>query len=114
MNLGFDQAKPKPEHEALFKQVKAETYDKDPDLKFRFVGHASSPGSEAANKAVARKRSVAFYHMARDEGVPWNRLADAARPPHFGETKPTATEEDAITRAMNRRVEMFLVKGAGA
>jgi len=111
LNLGFAEAKPKPEHRAKFQSVKAETYDKDSSLKFRFVGHASSPGSEAANKAVARKRSVAFYRMARGEGVPWNRLADAARPPHHGEAKPNAVEEDAITRAMNRRVEMFLVKG---
>jgi outer membrane protein OmpA-like peptidoglycan-associated protein len=113
LNLGFAESQPKSEHEATFKDVKAQTFDKDSSLKFRFVGHASSPGSEAANREVARKRSVAFYRMARREGVPRNRLADAARPPHFGESKPTATEEDAITRAMNRRVEMFLVKGTG-
>ncbi len=113
LNLGFAESQPKSEHEATFKGVKAQTFDKDSSLKFRFVGHASSPGSEAANREVARKRSVAFYRMARREGVPWNRLADAARPPHFGESKPTVTEEDAITRAMNRRVEMFLVKGTG-
>ena len=49
--------------------------------------------------------------LAENLGVAASRLLDRARPPHFGETRPTATEEDAITRAMNRRVELFLVKG---
>jgi len=113
LNLGFDETQPKSEHETAFKDVKAQTFDQDSAIKLRFVGHASSPGSELYNKDLARRRSVAFYRMARREGVPWGRLADAGRPPHFGESKPTAVEEDAITRAMNRRVEMFLVKGAG-
>ena len=109
LNLGFAEAEPKPEHVTSFQQVKAEHLDPDPARKLRFVGHASSPGSLEVNRALSRRRSVAFYRMARREGVPWSQMIDADRPPHFGETRPTVTEEDAITRAMNRRVELFLI-----
>ena len=113
LNLGRDEAQPKPEHETAFQNVKADQLDTDSALKVRFVGHASTPGSEATNRALALRRSVAFYRMARRDGVPWNRMIGADRPPHFGEAQPTVVEEDAITRAMNRRVEMFLIrKGA--
>lgn len=112
LNLGFGEDKPKTEHEAAFRTVKTERLDKDPKMNVRFVGHSSGPGSDAANKDLSRRRSVAFYRMARQEGLPWNRMIDADRPPHFGESRPTVTEEDAITRAMNRRVEMFLVQGS--
>ena len=111
LNLGFGEAEPKAEHEAAFRSVKSRTLDRDPELKLRFVGHASSPGSEAANLALSRRRATAFYRMARREGLPATRMIDAERPPHFGESTPTVTEDDAITRAMNRRVEMFLIRG---
>ncbi|WP_282606181.1 DUF4157 domain-containing protein [Pelagibius sp. Alg239-R121] len=111
LNLGFGEAQPKTEHETAFQSVKTDRLDSDPQLKVRFVGHSSGPGSDAANMDMSRRRSVAFYRMAHQEGVPWNRMVDANRPPHFGESRPTVTEEDAITRAMNRRVEMFLIRG---
>ena len=112
INLGIDEAAPKPEHVTAFRAIKTRALDPRPGLKLRFVGHASSPGSEAHNRALARRRSTAFYRMARTEGVPWARMIDANRPPHFGEARPSVTEEDVITRAMNRRVEMFLIAGA--
>lgn len=111
LNLGFDEVQPKPEHLSAFREIKAAQIESDPEVKVRFVGHASSAGSLEVNDRVARRRSTAFYQMARRERLPASRLLDAGNPPHFGETLPTATEEDAITRAMNRRVEMFLVRG---
>ncbi len=111
ISLGNAEAEPKAEHEAAFRAVKTSQFDPDPAVKLRFVGHASGPGSDSYNMGLSRRRSVAFYRMARREGVPWNRMVDADRPPHFGENRPTATEEDVITRALNRRVEMFLVRG---
>jgi outer membrane protein OmpA-like peptidoglycan-associated protein len=111
LNLGFDQAQPKAEHVTAFQEIKTAQLDPAPERKLRFVGHASSPGSADVNRRLSRRRSVAFYRMARREGVPWNRMIDADRPPHFGEAVPTVIEEDAISRAMNRRVEMFLIRG---
>jgi len=109
LNLGRDQAQPKSEHEAAFRNVKRAQLDPTPSKKVRFVGHASGPGSESHNLALSLRRSVAFYRMARNEGLPRTQMVDANNPPHFGESTPTVTEENAITRSMNRRVEMFLI-----
>jgi len=115
INLGVDETRPKSRHVEAFREVKRDHLDPEPSRKVRFVGHASGPGSEAHNDTLSERRSVAFYRMARREGLPWTRLADASSPPHFGEARPSVTEADTdpITRAMNRRVDMFLVDGGG-
>ncbi len=109
LNLGRDQARPKPEHEVAFRNVKRSLLDPTPTKKVRFVGYASGPGSESHNLALSLRRSVAFYRMAQTEGLSGSQMIDANSPPHFGESSPTVTEENAITRSMNRRVEMFLI-----
>jgi outer membrane protein OmpA-like peptidoglycan-associated protein len=119
LNLGHDRAEPKPEHVDYFRALKTRLLDAQPAVTLKFVGHASTPGTWAYNNRLSLDRAKAFYKMARDHGVDAKRLPDAAAPEHFGERKPTLTEENAQTRAFNRRVELFLtgaakVPGAGA
>jgi len=109
LNLGRDQAQPKSEHEAAFRNVKRTQLDPTPSKKVRFVGYASGPGSESHNLALSLRRSVAFYRMARNEGLARTQMVDESSPPHFGDSSPTVTEENTITRSMNRRVEMLLI-----
>ncbi len=111
-NLGHDHADPKPEHVSFFGTLKSRYLDPDSQLRLRFEGHASTPGPLAYNQRLSLQRALAFYQMARDTGVPDARLLDARNPAHFGETSPTLTEEDAETRAFNRRVEMSLSRAA--
>ena len=106
MNLGFDQMTPKPEHITFFKDIKAEELDAAPTLGVSFEGHASTAGSLEYNKDLSLGRARAFYQLAKKEGITGTRLIDEANPPHFGESKTTADEEDPVTRAFNRRVEM--------
>lgn len=106
MNIGFDQPSPKPEHVTFFRGVKSEHLDPAPALGVVFEGHASTAGPTQYNLNLSLRRAQAFYQMARNEGLTGNRLIDAGNPPHFGETRPTAEEEDPATRAFNRRVEM--------
>jgi len=106
MNLGFDRMKPKPEHISFFKDIKTKHLDTTQSNGVVFEGHASTAGTLPYNLNLSLGRARAFYQMARDEGVASNRLIDAANPPHFGETKVTAEEEDPATRAFNRRVEL--------
>lgn len=108
LNLGHDRVDPKPEHRAFFRTVKLAHIDPEPATRVRFVGHASTPGTREHNLELSRRRALAFYQLARDEGLPDSRLLNARRPEHFGERRPTLTERDAQTRAFNRRVEMFL------
>jgi outer membrane protein OmpA-like peptidoglycan-associated protein len=106
MNLGFDQQTPKPEHVTFFRDVKKEVLDPAPASGVVFEGHASTAGTPQYNMNLSLGRARAFYQMARNEGLASNRLIKVNDPPHFGETKTTAEEEDPATRAFNRRVEM--------
>ncbi|MDD5094271.1 MAG: DUF4157 domain-containing protein [Dehalococcoidia bacterium] len=108
MNIGFDRPAPKPEHVGFFRQIKSEHLDPAPAVAVCFVGHASTAGSLEYNEQLSSRRAQAFYEMAQTEGVSGDRLIGAANPPHLGETRVTATEEDPATRAFNRRVEMIL------
>jgi outer membrane protein OmpA-like peptidoglycan-associated protein len=110
MNLGHDEAVPKPEHEAALREIWERSVRGEPIARMRFVGHASSPGSLAHNLELSRRRSAAFYALARAVGVPDSQLLDADNPPHRGEAAPTAPEDATLGRAFNRRVELFVVR----
>lgn len=112
LNLGHDRADPKPEHVSYFRALKSRLLDAQPSVMLKFVGHASTPGTWAYNIKLSLGRAQAFYKMARDQGVDARRLPEAANPEHFGEHKPTLNEENAQTRAFNRRVELFLTGAA--
>ncbi|RNC65258.1 MAG: OmpA family protein [Desulfuromonadales bacterium] len=111
MNLAINQMAPKPEHVAFFEEIRQRHLDGHPDVQIRFVGHADETGGARHNMDLSRRRAEAFYQMARDAGVPDSQLIDASSPPHRGETEPTADNATIHGRALNRRVELFLVRG---
>jgi outer membrane protein OmpA-like peptidoglycan-associated protein len=110
MNLGHDEAQPKPEHEKVLRDIWERSVRGEPIARMRFVGHASTPGTAAHNLELSRQRSAAFYALARAVGVPETQLADADETPHQGETAPTAAETASLGRAFNRRVELFVIR----
>jgi outer membrane protein OmpA-like peptidoglycan-associated protein len=111
MNLGVGSAEPQPEHRAALQTIISEVLAEHPAAHLRFVGHASSPGSASFNLRLARRRSRAFYDLARELGMPGEQLIDAANPPAEGERTPTAGNESTFGRALNRRVEMYVSEG---
>jgi outer membrane protein OmpA-like peptidoglycan-associated protein len=109
MNLGVNESRPKPEHEAALRQIITTYILTNPNARLRFVGHASSPGSTSHNMTLGRNRARAFYNLARQLGVAQNQLVDANNPATAGESTPNVTENDrVIHRALNRRVELFI------
>ncbi len=113
MNLAINQTVPKPEHVAFFEEIRQRHLDGHPDVQIRFVGHADETGGARHNLDLSRRRAEAFYQMARDAGVPDSQLIGAATPPHRGEEEPTTENASIYGRALNRRVELFLVRSAG-
>ncbi len=111
MNLAINQTAPKPEHVAFFEEIRQRHLDGHPDVQIRFVGHADETGGARHNLELSRRRAEAFYQMARDAGVPDGQLLDATAPQHRGEAEPTADNATIHGRALNRRVELFLVRG---
>lgn len=114
MNLAINQTAPKPEHVAFFEEIRQRHLSGHPDVRIRFVGHADETGGARHNLELSRRRAESFYQMARDAGVPDSQLLDAATPPHRGETEPTADNVTIHGRALNRRVELFLVSAASS
>lgn len=110
MNLGVGRETLKPEHLAALVDINTRHVVGQPAVRLRFVGHASTPGSAAANADLARLRAAAFYATARAVGIPAGQLLDEANPPHSGETSLTASEGGVHARAFNRRVELFITR----
>jgi outer membrane protein OmpA-like peptidoglycan-associated protein len=110
MNLAVNQASPKPEHVTFFQEIRQRHLDGHPDVQIRFVGHADETGGAPHNLDLSRHRVESFYRMARDAGVPDSQLIDAATPLHRGEAEPTAENSSIQGRALNRRVELFLIR----
>ena len=109
MNIGIDSSEPKPEHQAFFQSIFTSVIQPNRGFRIRFVGHTDSSGSAAHNRALSRRRVNAFYQIARGSGVPPDQLINADAPEFEGEVSLTANEDNAIGRAMNRRVELFII-----
>ena len=110
INLGIEQSQPKTEHVTQFQGIFGQHIQGHPNIRLRFVGHSSSPGSANFNLRLSEARARAFYQMARNAGVPSNQLIDENNPSHQGETTPTAENINVHGRAFNRRVELFITQ----
>ena len=108
MNLGVGEVSPKPEHIDFLQRLVNEKLKGDATVRTRFVGHASSTGSGSFNSKLARKRAAAFNVAMQRMGVP-NTQFFAPEGEKEGESTPTASNDSVFGRAMNRRVELFLV-----
>lgn len=75
------------------------------------AGHTDSTGSPELNLALSQKRAEAVRDWMRDTGdIPGSCFAVQG----YGESRPLATNDTPVGRALNRRVEISLVPQAGA
>lgn len=77
-----------------------------PYSKFLIEGHTDSDGSNAMNQTLSENRAAAVKNYLVENGIAADRLKSTG----FGETKPIATNKTAKGKAMNRRVEISLIK----
>lgn len=77
-----------------------------PYSKFMVEGHTDSDGSNQLNQALSENRAAAVKNYLIENGISTDRLRSTG----FGETKPIATNKTAKGKAMNRRVEISLIK----
>lgn len=69
-------------------------------------GHTDNVGSESYNQALSERRAVAVAHALADFGIARDRLSAVG----YGETVPVAGNETEAGRALNRRIEIRIVK----
>jgi outer membrane protein OmpA-like peptidoglycan-associated protein len=107
IHFDVDKATIKPQSEPVIAQI-AQAMQQDKGWRFRVEGHTDSDGGEAHNKVLSQHRAesvvndlVKRYHIAR------NRLV----PVGYGYSKPVAPNTTSAGKALNRRVELFLLSG---
>ena len=73
--------------------------------KVRIQGHTDDTGSEEYNLRLSKERAEAVHFYLRNRGVPKEQLVVE----YYGEKMPAASNVNAETRLLNRRVEMVYV-----
>jgi outer membrane protein OmpA-like peptidoglycan-associated protein len=105
IHFDVDKATIKPQSEPVIAQI-AQAMQQDKSWRFRVEGHTDSDGGEAHNKVLSQHRAesvvndlVKRYHIARGRLVPVG----------YGYSKPVAPNTTSAGKALNRRVELFLL-----
>ena len=100
-----DSAVPRPESGPTLDQV-AGMLREDPALRLKVEGHTDAQASDAHNLDLSMRRARAVVEALRQRGVDGGRL----QPEGLGRTRPVADNATAQGRALNRRVEVSVVR----
>jgi len=107
IHFDVDKATIKPQSEPVIAQI-AQAMQQNKSWRFRVEGHTDSDGGEAHNKVLSQHRAesvvndlVKRYHIAKSRLVPVG----------YGYSKPVAPNTTSAGKALNRRVELFLLSG---
>ena len=73
-----------------------------PSWNFAIEGHTDNVGSDAHNQALSEKRAISVKTYLVAAGVNENRLTTQG----FGASRPVASNDTALGRSQNRRVEI--------
>ncbi|MBF0339589.1 MAG: OmpA family protein [Magnetococcales bacterium] len=74
----------------------------NPRLKLGIYGHADNTGSDEMNETLARQRAEAIKSIMIAHGIAADRLEARG----LGAAHPIAVDNDPVSRAINRRVEL--------
>lgn len=78
----------------------------NPNLRMRFEGHTDDQGDDAYNQTLSEKRVKSVVDYITSGGIEAARMESSG----FGESKPLVEGTTEEARAMNRRVEMKVIK----
>ena len=81
----------------------------DPKVSLSITGHTDSTGSDAINDPLSLDRAESVRDYLAMKGVPSSRVMVSGQGSH----QPVASNATESGRAMNRRVEIYLVQAAG-
>lgn len=95
----------KPQSAAVLEQI-VSVLNQYPNSKFTIEGHTDSTGNKAKNLTLSQERADAVRLYLVQRGVSDTRLSAKG----YGVEKPIASNKNAKGRALNRRVEINLVK----
>jgi OmpA-OmpF porin, OOP family len=84
----------------------AKSMNDNPETRWRIEGHTDAVGSDASNMELSRRRAQSVVDYLTGKGVDKSRLEVVP----LGESTPIASNDTAEGRAMNRRVEIKLIR----
>lgn len=82
----------------------------NPERKVRVEGFTDSTGGDSFNQQLSERRAAAVANALRRNGVDAQRIISAG----YGKEYPVASNADAQSRQLNRRVEVIISNGASA
>ena len=78
----------------------------NPYAQFVVEGHTDSVGGDVLNEKLSYSRAHAVQNYLIENGIDRSRLSIRG----YGATKPATKNTDDINRALNRRVEIRVIK----
>jgi len=105
IHFDFDKYNIKPEWIPVLDEGVA-VLQKHPEVKIIIEGHTDSIGTEAYNQKLSERRAKAVFDYFVSKGISPDRMKTVG----FGELRPKADNSTAEGRAINRRVEIKIVK----
>ncbi|MDF0733647.1 OmpA family protein [Pseudomonas entomophila] len=91
-------------------QQLAEYLHANPERKVLVEGFTDSTGGDALNQRLSESRAASVANALRRQGVGLERITTAG----YGKEYPVATNNDARSRQLNRRVEVVISRAAEA
>ena len=86
--------------------VVSEVLARNENTTIKVVGHTDSIGSVADNEMLSINRSMSVYNVLTSQGVASSRIKATGK----GESEPVASNVNEDGRALNRRVELFIIE----
>ncbi len=80
-----------------------------PEYRVSIEGHTDSTGGEEHNQGLSERRAHSVKSALINDGISSNRIATEG----YGEGSPIASNDDASSRQLNRRVEIILSDANG-
>jgi outer membrane protein OmpA-like peptidoglycan-associated protein len=109
VNFDFDKDAIRPDAEPILDEAAtllADALRDCPNNRVSVEGHTDAVGTDAYNQGLSERRAQAVLEYLTRQGVPSSQLSSKG----FGESAPIATNETSEGRALNRRVELRLVR----
>jgi OOP family OmpA-OmpF porin len=105
VNFDFDKAEIRADAGVILDEA-ASILARNPDVTVTIEGHTDSTGPESYNQGLSERRAEAVKNHLAEQGI----AADSLSTVGHGEMKPIASNETREGRALNRRVELEVMR----
>ena len=103
----FDSDRIKPESFPILENLAAALREQLPEIRLVIAGHTDAIGTDTYNLKLSQRRADAVRHVLIER---YRIASERLIAQGYGESQPLAANENAQTRAQNRRVEFIRIE----